>query len=189
MKKQVKTVKKDSLFRKLTLGSMICNWSTLGAIIIALLGGLIDISARPGEYIPSSLETAGRALLLIGIFLAVLAFFGAFALEISQAVEGRHYGDVGGRLTKDNVTKTIIVCMCTFVVALLLLVIFVGVIDVEGGSYMVKNGTGWSMVTYTAWWYEIIQYIVAIIGIVGLLGSCFTHAIINTTIVAKLPRK
>lgn len=96
MKKQVKKSSgKMSMFRRLTLGEIICAYITIGLAIT--LGGLF-LSGNDGDAV---LE-----LIAIGAFVSAIA---TFVMAVAQMVAARHYGDIYGKLTRKNTTIIFVV--------------------------------------------------------------------------------
>lgn len=99
MNKQLKKSNaKMSMFRRLTLGNMICNYIFIGLTIV--LGVLFVITQlQKNKAVPSF------KMILFGMLaLCALALAAAAILAIAQEVEARHYGDIFGKLTKKNTT-------------------------------------------------------------------------------------
>lgn len=90
MTKQIKKSSgKMSMFRRLTLGNMICNYVGILLVAVALILQAADIRGN-----------ATTALAMVGLVSILVAII----LAIAQIVEARHYGDIFGKLTRKNTT-------------------------------------------------------------------------------------
>ncbi len=87
MKKQVKKSSgKMSMFRRLTLGEVICAYIAIALIIVLAILFLTDNSDI-------------AEIVAIGTVVSALA---TFVMAIAQMVAASHYGDIYGKLTRKN---------------------------------------------------------------------------------------
>ncbi len=103
MKKEIKKSKGMPVFKKLSLGAAICGFVATICILLWSLGENLRIDALE--------DIAGFA-----IYGIVAAIFIMLILFVAQAVEGRFYGDVFGKMTKNNATIILTVLACTSLV-------------------------------------------------------------------------
>lgn len=149
MKKQMKNSKSMSVFKRLSLGAMICGYF---AIALALAIVIISMIENSNANIPWG---------SIMISAAAAGVCAAGVLGIAQAVEGRYYGDVFGKMTRKAVTIMLTVFMSASV-GFALLGYFSPALNIgEAGQYV-----------------QLVLYGLAALSFIG-------HTITSTLIVAK----
>lgn len=127
MKKQIrKSSNGMSMFKRLSLGNMICAWvGILVSIILVLLMFTTKLRSRVPQPIAYFIVAAAISYVIMGI---------------AQAVEGRYYGDVFGQMTRRNTTIMLTVFLSVFAF---------GVVVAMGGSIIFQQGRGQEACEYT----------------------------------------
>lgn len=128
MKKEIKKSKGMPVFKKLSLGAAICGFIAAICMLLWSLG----VNARIDVLDEISKFTA------IG---TIASLFVMLTLFVAQAVEGRFYGDVFGKMTKNNATIILCVLACASLVMLALsIVIGSGILDLRGRIERLMSG-------------------------------------------------
>lgn len=157
MKKQIrKSSNGMSMFKRLSLGNMICAWvGILVSIILVLLMFTTKLRSRVRQPIVYFIVAAAISYVIMGI---------------AQAVEGRYYGDVFGQMTRRNTTIMLTVFLSVFAF---------GVVVAMGGSIIFQPGRG------DPDWYSLAQEACEYTGL-GLAALAWLgHAITSSLVVAK----